>query len=343
MQFTLRSRFRGAFLGAVLGEVFGTLALKSSSLAESSLSLRDVAQSWQFNSFPAADQPTEATLHSRSIIDLTNALIRPPTLQTQSVQRPAPPEPDNLTQKSDSAIDFLPLFLFSHESPTQIQQFLVPRLTHLPLPRQTELLTIALIVSRILQEQFRVDRDSRGAFLHPLIEHSLLTEYPLIEKLLPEEQQIPGTQGTSATQERELLDPLQQVQSWLEQEIPLTLLPEMPSSVGAALYGMLKTPTVFPLALLHTLRLNPTSEAAALVGLFIGAHLSDTGLPVGWRLAIDRDHSSTLRQLWGIASVADLLALSDRLWAAWSGAFQPHQWQSAGSTVTAIPHLVRPR
>ncbi|WP_088891635.1 hypothetical protein [Leptolyngbya ohadii] len=345
MQFTLRSRFRGALLGAALGEVFGTIALQSGMLAQPSLSLRDATHIWRLNLFPEAEQRAESGLSSRPFLALANALIQPPILQAQVVQSPVRTEQNRSTQKPDSAIDLLPLILFCHESQTQIQQSLVPQLAHLPVPRQTELLTIALIVSGILQEQFRVDRGNLGTSLYALMEHPLLEELP--KGLRSGKQSAPIMQGNSAAENCDLRDQLQQVQTWLEQDIPLTMLPEILSPVAAALYGMLKTPTVFPLALLHTLRLNPDPEAAALMGLFAGAHLSEAGLPIGWRLAIDRDQSNTLKHLWGIASVADLLELSDRLWAAWSGAFQPYSWQSAkssaGSTVTAIPRLVRPR
>lgn len=215
-----------------------------------------------------------------------------------------------LSAPSNSAIGLLPLMLICHESPEQLRHALAPRLAGCSPAQQTESKTIAAVLSLMLQEQFLPDR---------------------LIPLLLEQGHAP-------------IEPLQQLQSWLIEETPLCLTSgDTLSPAMAALYGVLKTPDSFSIALRQVLRLQPDPEAAALVGLFAGTHLSEAGLPIGWRYALDRYQSETLQALWGVASAAELLDLADRLWAFWSGAFHPQIWQPTSTTVTAVPRLVRPR
>lgn len=324
MRFSLRSRFRGAFLGAALGQGFATVASQFSKggIAPANTHPADRASHQEqtarnFLSFaqfctPPGEIDSVAGNWGRQAVQQTRDIINP-----QPVSQPTDDLFDDPSQPA-SAIEFLPLILLCHESQEQLQHALMPRIANWSPAQQTEVWVIAAIMMLMLKEEFVPDQ------IIPLL--------------------LEGRQFPSIEQSHELVDQLQQIQSWLLDQTPIAMLPAVSLSPGAAaLYSVLKTPASFPLALLHTLRLQPDPETAALVGLLAGTHLSEAGLPIGWRNAFDRYQSTMLQASWDVSSIAELLELADRLWAVWSGAFQPQHWQSLPTTITAVPRLVRPR
>jgi hypothetical protein len=335
MRFSLRSRFRGAFLGTALGQVFATIALSQTHQPDQDPSLKPLrfaplhpARIWQAAGAIDLTSLRERNAGGRVAIQQTRNLIEP---QVSSRIDPF--------SKPTSAIEFLPLILFCHESPEQLQHLLMPRLAECSAALQTEVLLLGAIVSLMLKEQFLPDSfpdSSTGA----TVAHRLIP-------LLLERRQFPFVEdGTEQDNEQDngLADQLCQIQFWLVEQTPLSMLPAVSlSPTVAALYSVLKTPASFQISLLHTLRLSPDPTAAALAGLLAGTYLSEAGLPIGWRYALDRHPSALLQTLWDVSATAKLLDLADRLWAGWSGAFQPHNWKPSPSTVTAIPRLVRPR
>lgn len=338
MRFSLKSRFRGAFLGTALGQVFAAalpIDDKESTSPENLLRDRVLHPALVWQSGRAIDPALGQA--SRQAVQLTRRLVEPQPF-SQAMQTNSPSGIVKDLVQTDSAIGFLPLMLFCHESQEQLEYTLMSQYAQMSGGSivstarqsedfQSEALWVGAIVSLMLQEQFLPDYLLGGTASHQLIPR-------LLEgRLFPSIQLKP-----------EQVDELRQIQSWLVEGIPVSMLATVSlSPVAASLYSFLKMPASFSLALRHTLRLKPDPTTAALTGLFAGAHLSEAGLPIAWRNALDRYQSATLKALWDVESIAELLELADRLWAVWSGAFLPQHWQPSPSTITAMPRLVRPR
>jgi hypothetical protein len=115
-----------------------------------------------------------------------------------------------------------------------------------------------------------------------------------------------------------------------------------------ALQIFVTTPEDFRLTLLQSARTSPDPQTTcAIAGALSGAFNSLAGIPMAWRqrLLADTSDRSPLFQLWQLNAEADLFQLADQLLAAWSGVYNPLHWleQANVKTVTAIPHVIRPR
>ncbi|HEY9699395.1 MAG TPA: hypothetical protein V6D10_19210 [Trichocoleus sp.] len=294
MQYSLVNRFRGAFLGAALGTVLGRNCSRSA------------AQSWQMiEQWGFSDiSPASEVTGGQFIVQQAQRIIQAPH---------SPHLPEANPESAEFLLALLPLMLFYHDTPEQIQ---------LLSSHQTSaaILTLSNLLSAILQEQFHLDR------LLPQLLHRFAMDQ---------------TDPAFTTQ-------LQQVQSCLVQSCPLTdsaLLSLSPLCL--ALSAFFQTPTDFRLSLLRSAQISTQPEiTCTITGFLSGAHLSLAGIPIGWRRILDRSMpSSPLSFLWGFADTTALLTFAEQFWAAWSGAFQPEQWiqEPMATTITAAPHLIRPR
>jgi ADP-ribosylglycohydrolase len=119
------------------------------------------------------------------------------------------------------------------------------------------------------------------------------------------------------------------------------------ASVALAFYCFLSTPEDIRLSVMRAVRAGVEPMLTGmLTGALSGAYNSTAGMPAAWRVALSLPAGTTsLRELWGVAGAAEILQLAARLFAAWSGVYQPAE---AGIELcrwgaVAAPDLIRPR
>ncbi|MBD1924745.1 ADP-ribosylglycohydrolase family protein [Trichocoleus sp. FACHB-90] len=160
---------------------------------------------------------------------------------------------------------------------------------------------------------------------------------------------IPKTLAFLENSQTPLVEQLSAVQILLEQgaglEMAVTQLcrDAQPNStpIALAFYCFLSTLEDFRLSIARAARSAYQTEiTCGLVGAMSGAYNTTGGIPVGWRLPC--------KQHWGITSIAQLLQLSDRLFAVWSGVYDPStdvetQNFASLSSAVAAPRVIQPR
>jgi ADP-ribosylglycohydrolase len=331
MQHSLRHRFRGALLGAALGETLG-INCADRLVTQTPLSWINV-HSWGFQ-VPASASvlwgklasvqlgkllPSEASLSA-----LPNDALTPEVSHLSSSDR---------VETAGLAIASLPIALFYHEDWQQLQHHLAQTLSAKPLtPAQTSpsVLAAALVVNYGVALALRERLHPANLLPRLTVDLDLQDRAPL------------------------LFQQLNQVQQWLSNGTELSTIQSMlkdgridrssdTAPIALALYGFLGTPTNFRLSLLRTAQLQCQPQTAcSIVGALSGAYNSLSGLPWPWRKRLQSIDRSPV-WVWGATSEADLLKQADLLWAAWSGAYNPTEWLSQATRVTASPHVIRPR
>lgn len=305
MQHSLVSRFQGAFLGAALGNILGTNCRRSIA----SLPWQAVEQ-WGF----ADVLPARFTV-GQLMVEQARQIIRAPhSLHPLHAQ---------VNDLFDYLMAVLPLLLFYHDDPQQIT-VLLSSVQAAPERIIPEILTLNHVLTAVLQERLN---------------------QPYLDRLIPTLIQDLDLDQTAP----QLAIELQHTQTCLIQALPITDATfSQLSPLPLALYAFLHTPTDLRLSLLRVSQIATHPElTCTIAGFLAGANVSSAGIPTGWRRILDHStaEASPLFHLWGLSNTSALLNLADQLWAAWSGAFQPEQWlqNPISTTVTAAPHLIRPR
>ncbi|WP_416673389.1 hypothetical protein [Egbenema bharatensis] len=350
MQYSLRDRFRGAFLGAAIGEMIGTdhsirpnAALSS---AQSSIPGRR-EKLWEFPPSDRIDPIAKKDWGSQNgwgklLIQQTEDLVQPLSEakdgdpcnsshledRAESVPLDAKGQPITVSVQGSLAITTIPIALFHHDHLRHLPHRIEQTITEPSMTRRqhsanlaTGAIVIGYTLALALQEK-----------LHP---------HDLIPRLL--------TDLDLHDRDFLLTQQLQQVQSCLEQGYGLAMIKSLmpvsqnpaidPAPIAMALYGFLSTPNFFQLSLRRSIRLTSHPQiVCCLVGALSGVYNSVAGLPIGWRTRLNGVGTQPI--VGNLPSESKLIEQADRLFAAWSGVYQPSQ---SPEMVTALPDLIRPR
>jgi hypothetical protein len=355
MRYTLLNRFQGSLLGAAIGEILGANCsdrhLPDEMPEGTGLSSWLTVHHWGFQPSAAlnAGWGSLAIRHLRHL------------LQTGSLTDLPLPKLDSLPELDPSlsglAIATLPIALFYHENPDQMQAQIQLALAHW----QTH-----------WQQAHEQANGQLRSPVQPVAEAAisvLLVSYTL--SLILREQFSPATLITDFIHYFDLPQTdflISQLDRLLQTE------PLLPTSNPAllALAAFLKTPDNYRLSLLQAAQTQvQPSVACAIVGALSGAYNGKAGLPLDWCLALsassksfasksfvsksfvskplsDARSISLLLLLWEVESEMQLLEYANQLFVSWSGVYKPIQCFKdfpplAGSSVLAAPRVIRSR
>ena len=224
-----------------------------------------------------------------------------------------------LSHPAVSAIALLPLILITHDDPVRQRQALATVINQASwdFPAFLAALILAAGINQALQNR--------------------LTPTGLISSL---SWRIKGLENPAENQsEAQLSDPevlsnalnlLQLIQRLVQQPVGLETAAEQLQAVsspfaalGLALYCFLGTPEEYSLIVLRALRCRYQPQlVATLAGILAGAYKGLGGVPITWRLGIQRRQAgpAALPMLWRIPSETALRQLSEALLAGWAGA-----------------------
>jgi hypothetical protein len=307
MQHTLLSRFRGTLLGAVMGETYPQRPAPR------------IASRASATHGPASTYPHPVPL-SQTIATATTTLIHQQLQATGSV----PPAPAKTLSEYEILGALLPVILYFHEAPQELQRQIQQ---HLPPSASPELKAGAEVIS--------------GVIAHILQEQGSLNTF--IPDLLSERSSSPGG----------LLRPVESVQDLLSSRASLhtavqTLISTdatdnsgFISAIALALYGWLSTPEQGSLSILRVQHITRTNRnfIAALTGAFSGAHNGPFEMLNPW-------HTLCSPRSESVPTAAQMLSLADQLFATWSGVLQPlHSLpveQHIKGAAIAAPGIMRP-
>lgn len=330
MKLSLENRFRGALLGAALGEILGANCCDRLT-AQSSLSWLEVSQ-WGFGQFTSSAPFGWGKLAIQQIQYFVQEEFQPGSRATPesdlAIKLP-PPDPHLFGQNGGAgiAIAALPIALFYHEDSKELHYCLEQAMAQWHPPTIAGVWVISHIISLALREQ-----------PHP---------NQWVDQLI-----------TDLEPDTTIVQQLAQIQHWLEQraglatvqsliqEISSEALPEF-TPIVMAIYSFLSTPEDFRLSLLRTARmLHQPQIACAIAGAISGAYNGVGGLPIDWRQSFTDEIGfvSSLQQLWHVSSETELFQHADRLFAVWSGRYDPYrEVHFPQFVVTASPNLIRPQ
>jgi ADP-ribosylglycohydrolase len=303
VQYSLLNRFRGALLGSVLGELKGFQYIDHNRLLLSPTGLiEDIAKE-------------SLQLHWNDLaVSCVQGLIRSGRLDLEDLVRHKNYLlPENISANcSETAIATLPITLFFHEHEVRLQQKLTMAASILM--RDTDdssgVLAVGYAIAQALTEK-----------LHPSsLIPQILRYLDDVQTPLAQQLSIVQTELTQGAGLEKIVNQL--CRNGSDSNTPIAL----------AFYCFLSTPQDFRLSLLRALRANCHPQTtAALTGALSGAYNSLLGIPLGWRIASDRNNK------------LDVIQLAERLIAVWSGVYDHSTTYDCDQVAIAAPRVIQPR
>jgi ADP-ribosylglycohydrolase len=226
------------------------------------------------------------------------------------------------------AIALLPLMLFFHEDVGKLRQVLALNLaTSQKQPGvYPEVLAIAYAISRALRER-----------LHPA--NFLAKVIHILEQGEPEFVKPADNLIAQFKQVDILLKQHASLQQVMAQLLDVDPTKAECSMMPMAFYCFLSTPNDFHLSLARAAQAGlPSQFFCTLTGALSAACNSFAAIPLSWKLAC---FEPTYLLPWGISSSA-LMQLASRLYALWSGAYDPKAFSETAGAIAA-PGIIRPR
>lgn len=316
MRYSLLNRFRGTLLGSFVAEVLAMGGSNRRVLGETTLTLHQLGES-QFSS--------TVSPWSQIATCGTESLIRYGKLELEDwVRHGGMTQPSLVALKktassSETAVATLPIALFFHENEVKLRHQMLKAASVWQQDGEASegILAVAFAIATSLTEKF---------------DSSTL---------------IPRTLSYLGSSQMPLAQQLERVQGLLEQRAGLeTVLTELrldsqrrgdclahsDTCIALAFYCFLSTPEDFRLCVMRAIRSGVQPQiTAALTGALSGAYNSITGMPVGWRLSVNRTHLGGHKQL------------ADRLLAVWSGAYDSSSVERFQFSAVAAPQVIQPR
>lgn len=330
MRHSLLSRFQGTLSGMALGEALGYYRRATRSLSTP-------AQTNPYYWHPGLI-PLPADSHRQELAWGRAAALSAETLIKRQIWDSTASEQvwrgglangllEPCATGMERTIAAVPVMLFYHEEPFKLRQVL----------EQTA-------------QQWEADENSMSGIL--AIGYAIaaaLRETLEPTTLIPRTLNFLRHESESSTP---LLDLLEQVHGWLQQQADLSTVISRLQAMSAAensvnarrgsegialaFYCFLSTLEDFHLSLIRAAR-SPISPqlVCALTAALSGAYNSRTAVPLSWRL------SCASLWTWGMA-LEEIEELAARLLAVWSGAYDP-EGLDAGSVAIAAPNVIRSR
>ncbi|MBD2058572.1 ADP-ribosylglycohydrolase family protein [Oculatella sp. FACHB-28] len=371
MRYSLSSRFQAVLLGAALGEILGTQCqvMQSQQPQVKQPSQWTSLSRWGFSDSTLANRIAIAPAWGRVAVQLIKGLIRggggetswinevldvleipfeqsnrePNSERNSSEQDEGSPLPDFPQIDAGLAIAALPIALFFHADPHQLEQELQQAdkvWRHRP-----ELSDGVLAISYALSLALREQLDPTQLIAEIVEELELNRDRPTTtDPSAPSNsanfvEQLRFTQSLNQTSldraTAQIRDQLSKSQTGLD---ALT--------IAIAFHCFLNTPEDFCLSVIRAAQLHRNPQTTCLTAALSGAYNGISSIPLSWRSALSRGSSehSPLNHLWGVATEAELQQLSDQLLAAWSGAYDlVHLLNYPGQTFAiAAPKVIRP-
>ena len=302
MQYSLLGRFRGGLLGSLLGEILAS-STENSGVFGNGLDLKNINILYDRNQENSSNISQETIANWSQIANSSiESLIRCGTLDVEDwLEEAGKVNPSLLYLKGkanshEAALATLPIALFFHDNPVGLQQKL-----------------------KESAEIWLSDKeDVAGVYAVGFAIALALTENININTLIPQIlSQLKSSQTPLAQQ-------LEEVQTLLEQradlETTLFQLRRLQSnqnkqkncpntSIALAFYCFLNNPEDFRISVTRAIRSGYQPKmTAAIAGILSGVYNSMVGIPVGWRVAAQRNKIWQKRQ-----------QLASRLLAVWSG------------------------
>jgi ADP-ribosylglycohydrolase len=368
MRYSLSSRFQAVLLGAALGEILGAQcqAVQFKSQAKQPLRWTDVSQ-WGFSD-SATNRIAIAPAWGRVAVQVAKGLIQGgggetswidevldvleipleqsskelSSEQSSSEQVGGSPIPNFPQIDAGLAIAALPIALFFHADPHQLEQEL--QQADKVWRHRRELSDGVLAISYALSLALREQLDPTQLIVEIIEELELNCDRSSIAD--------PSTPANSANFVEQLrfaqslnrtsLDrATAQIRSQLSKAQTGDVL-----TIAIAFHCFLNTPEDFCLSVIRAAQLHQNPQTICLTAALSGAYNGVGSIPLSWRSALKRGQpeSSPLNHLWGVATEAELQQLSDQLLAAWSGAYDlVHLLNYPGHTFAiAAPKVIRP-
>ena len=219
----------------------------------------------------------------------------------------------DIGNSSRAAIALTPVSLMFHEKPSLLKDKIERVLTIGEYPDQIleDVLIWGYAIALALQEELIPNR-----FINQIIDRMRTAKTPLLEQLVTIEKFLARNAS------------LAEVVSYISHQ-------NQPSqgAIALALYCFGYTPEDFRLCLLRALAAQYQPQiTAALVGALAGAYNSFSGIPINWRILSQKQ-----------SSLQYIYYQSERLFALWSGVYQPSSKLIPASVAVASPQVIQPR
>lgn len=300
MRYSLLSQFQGALLGMVLGEALGRCCDQSNQEPDWKTLKRCLQQQALIPSMECSQ-----ILHQCS-----HSFIRRGQLAFEAFV----PEASRWSQPVHLMAATLPVALFLHERPQQLQQQLAQLGAQSSLPREIQMGTVAvaLAIAEILREGFTPES------LIPQIISQLPPDFVLTKQLA--QVQALWSQPVGLAQVRQqLLDPEA----------------DQVGSIALAFYCFLSTLEDFHLTVSRAVWSDQSQLTVVTAGVLAGAYNNSGGIPPRWQLRWQPE---------GSEMGPKLNRLAVKLLAAWAGTYQPLSDKNHGLPIAiAAPRRVKPQ
>lgn len=317
MQYSLVSRFRGALLGSFVGEILGRVSCPGRVLGKATLTLPHVedAQPSQMLS----DWSQIATCGIESLIrcgklDVEDWVLQAGMMQSSLLLL------KTTASSSEAAVATLPMALFFHEDEVKLRQQLLQAAAVWQQHSEASegVLAVAYAIALALTEKLDF-----ATLIPRTISYLGTSQTPLVQQLEQVQTLIEQSQGLDAT--------LSQLRRDAQRRGNPSSCPY--TSIALAFYCFLTTPEDFRLCVTRAaLSSYQPQTTAALTGALSGVYNSVTGIPVGWRLAVNQTIPGVQR-----------LKLADRLLAVWSGVYEVSATEQFPRLAVAAPYVIQPR
>lgn len=300
MRYPLLSRFQGALLGASLGAALGNFWQAQ------------LQQHPRPGPLPLPPVPLDPNSGFNQILQQScDCLIYAGTETRGDRQSMSALPLGNPLHLMAAAV---PIALFCHQQPHQLQQQLLALMAASPTPQKSQAEIMALAIAAVLQEQIPLEG---------------LIDYVLLNLADPDDLTV------------DLTRQLHQVQSWLRARTGFA--PAVPSirtlqsepglgPAALALGCFLSTPEDFSLILCRAARCHSqTPFTVAIAGALAGVYNSRAGIPPRWQLCSPQLTQTSLH-------------LAAQLLAAWSGVYGIYSRKNTALPVAvSAPGVLRPR
>lgn len=322
MRYSLLSRFRGALLGSLLGDMLGSGSCQGLVLHRGWLTppKQKDCQPIETKVVPylPSDWSQIATCGIESLIDCGRLDVEDWVLHADKMNSSLALLKATASSQ-EAAVATLPIALFFHDDQIKLRQQLLKAAIWQRESEECEgILAVGYAIALMLTEKLDC-----ATLIPQTIAYLGNTQTPLVQQLEQVQMLIKQDAGLDTT-----LTQLRRTAQNQGESISSTH-----ASIAWSFYCFLSTPEDFCLCVSRAIRIHSYPQICAiLTGALAGAYNSNIGIPVGWRLALNRISSGVERQ-----------QLADRLLAVWSGVYDSSVVELCRWAAIAAPRVIQRR